>query len=156
MSWLLALIPVMFTYSGWNAAAYVAEEIHGDRRTMRPVLLLGTFIVIAMYVVLNALYLYAIPVGQMHSAKNVGEVAAQALFGAGSNFITPALIVALLGAISAMTVAGPRVYFAMARDGAFIPVFARTSRRSVRPPSPLRCSRCGVSCSCWSADSTRY
>lgn len=133
MSWLLALIPVMFTYSGWNAAAYVAEEIHGDRRTMRPVLLLGTFIVIAMYVVLNALYLYAIPVGQMHSAKNVGEVAAQALFGAGSNFITPALIVALLGAISAMTVAGPRVYFAMARDGAFIPVFARTSRRFGTP-----------------------
>jgi len=133
MNWLLALIPVMFTYSGWNAAAYVAEEIHENRHTMRPLLLLGTFTVMVMYVVMNALYLYAIPMGEMRDAANVGEVAARTLFGAGSNFITPALIVALLGAISAMTVAGPRVYFAMARDGAFLPAFARTSRRFGTP-----------------------
>ena len=133
MSWLLALIPVMFTYSGWNAAAYVAEEIHGNRRSVRPVLMLGTLIVIAMYVVLNALYLYAIPLVQLRTAENVGEVAARALFGTASNLITPALIVALLGAISAMTIAGPRVYFAMARDGAFVPAFARTSRRFGTP-----------------------
>jgi len=133
MSWLLALIPVMFTYSGWNAAAYVAEEVHGNRRTVRPVFTLGTLIVIVMYVVLNALYLYAIPLAQLRGAENVGEVAARALFGAASNLITPALIVALLGAISAMTIAGPRVYFAMARDGAFIPAFAHTSRRFRTP-----------------------
>lgn len=133
MNWLLALIPVMFTYSGWNAAAYVAEEIHGNRRSMRPVLLLGTLIVIAMYVALNLVYLFAMPVSEIRKADNVGEVAARALFGTGSNFITPALIVALLGAISAMTIAGPRVYFAMARDRAFIPVFARTNRRFGTP-----------------------
>lgn len=133
MNWLLALIPVMFTYSGWNAAAYVSEEIHASRRSMRPVLLGGTVIVIALYTLLNALYLYAIPAGQMRSATNVAEAAAQALFGAGRSLVTPALIVALLGAISAMTIAGPRVYFAMARDGAFIPTFARTSPRFGTP-----------------------
>jgi basic amino acid/polyamine antiporter, APA family len=133
MNWLLALIPVMFTYSGWNAAAYVSEEIHASRRSMRPVLLGGTCIVIALYTVLNALYLYAIPAAQMRSASNVADAAAHALFGTGSQLVTPALIVALLGAVSAMTIAGPRVYFAMARDGAFIPAFARTSRKFGTP-----------------------
>jgi APA family basic amino acid/polyamine antiporter len=133
MNWLLALIPVMFTYSGWNAAAYVSEEIHASRRSMRPVLLGGTAIVVALYTILNALYLYAIPIGQMRSASNIADTASQALFGARSNLITPALIVALLGAVSAMTIAGPRVYFAMARDGSFIPAFARTSTRFRTP-----------------------
>jgi APA family basic amino acid/polyamine antiporter len=143
-NWLLALIPVMFTYSGWNAAVYVAEEIYGNRRTMRPILLLGTLIVVAMYVLLNVVYLYAIPLAQMRIAENVGEVAARALFGAESNLITPALIVALLGAISAMTIAGPRVYFAMARDGAFIPALAHTSRRFGTPVLAIALQ------SCWS------
>ncbi len=133
MNWLLALIPVMFTYSGWNAAAYVSEEIHASRRSMRPVLLGGTSIVILLYTMLNALYLYAIPAVQMRRATNVADAAARALFGAGSQLVTPALIVALLGAVSAMTIAGPRVYFAMARDGAFIPAFARTSPRFGTP-----------------------
>lgn len=133
MNWLLALIPVMFTYSGWNAAAYVSEEIHASRRSMRPVLLGGTAIVIALYTVLNALYLYAVPIGQMRGSSNVADSAARSLFGAGWNLITPALIVALLGAVSAMTIAGPRVYFAMARDGAFISAFGRTSARFGTP-----------------------
>jgi len=133
MNWLLALIPVMFTYSGWNAAAYVSEEIHASRRSMRSVLLGGTAIIVVLYTVLNALYLYAIPFGQMGSSPNVAERAARVLFGARSSLITPALIVALLGAISAMTIAGPRIYFAMARDGKFIPGFARTSARLGTP-----------------------
>ena len=133
MNWLLALIPVMFTYSGWNAAAYVAEEVHASRRSLRPVLLLGTSIVIVLYTLLNTLYLYALPSDQMQKTSNVAEAASQALFGAGSRLVTPALIVALLGAISAMTIVGPRVYFAMARDGAFIPALGRTSPRFGTP-----------------------
>jgi APA family basic amino acid/polyamine antiporter len=133
MNWMLALIPVMFTYSGWNAAAYVSEELHDVKRTIGPVLFIGTMIVVGLYALLNTLYLYAIPVARMSSAINVGDVAAQALFGVGGNFVTPALIVALLGSISAMTIAGPRVYFAMARDGAFIPAFGRTSKRFGTP-----------------------
>src|SRR5271165_557890 len=133
MNWLLALIPVMFTYSGWNAAAYVSEEMHASRRSMRPVLLGGTSIVIVLYMVLNVLYLYSMPISQMRSTSNVADTTARALLGAGRNLITPALIVAILGAISAMTIAGPRVYFAMARDGAFIPAFSRTSARFGTP-----------------------
>ena len=133
MNWLLALIPVMFTYSGWNAAVYVAEEIHGSRKSMRPILLGGTAIVVGLYTALNALYIYAIPAAQMHNSANIADAAAKVLFVAKTSVITPVLIVALLGTISAMTIAGPRVYFAMARDGSFISTFARTSVRFRTP-----------------------
>lgn len=132
-SWLLALIPVMFTYSGWNAAAYLSEEIQGPRRTIRSVLTTGTWVVIVLYTVLNALYLYAMPPAQMRGASNVATEAARARFGPGRDFVTPVLILTLLGTISATTIAGPRVYFAMARDRAFIPIFGRRSGRFGTP-----------------------
>ena len=131
--WLLAFIPIMFSYSGWNAAAYISEEMHDTRRNIGRALLIGTSIAVALYFVLNALYFYAIPAADMKNALNVGDVAAHALFGFGSNFVTPVIIVALLGIISAMTIAGPRVYFAMSRDGAFIPRFAKISPRFGTP-----------------------
>ena len=70
--WLLALIPVMFTYSGWNAAAYVAEEIHEPGRNVPRALALGTLAVVVIYFLLNLLFLYVLPVGQL--AKVQGSV----------------------------------------------------------------------------------
>jgi basic amino acid/polyamine antiporter, APA family len=133
VNWLLAFIPIMFSYSGWNAASYISEEMHDTRRSIGRALMTGTFIVVGLYVAINALYLYAVPVAEMQKAVNVGNVAAHALFGVGGNFVTPVIIVALTGIISAMTIAGPRVYFAMSRDGAFIPSFAGISPRFGTP-----------------------
>ncbi len=134
---LLAFLPIMFSYSGWNAACYISEEMHDTRRSIGPALLAGTCIIVALYVVINGLYLYAVPPLEMSKAVNVGDVAARALFGVGGKAIAPVLsaftVVALLGSISAMTIAGPRVYFAMSRDGAFIPSFARTSSKFGTP-----------------------
>ncbi len=136
-NWLLAMIFIMFSYSGWNAAAYISEELHDAQRSIGRALLTGTCVIVALYVFINTLYLYAVPPTQMQGAVNIGEVAAHALFGEGRTFIAPLLsafaIVALLGSISAMTIAGPRVYFAMSRDGAFIPSFARISPRFGTP-----------------------
>jgi basic amino acid/polyamine antiporter, APA family len=136
-SWLLALILIMFSYSGWNAASYISEEMYDTRRSIGPALMTGTCVIVALYLFINTLYLYAVPPGQMQTSVNIGEVAAGALFGAGRSFIAPVLsaftIVALLGSISAMTIAGPRVYFAMSRDGAFLPSFSHTSPRFGTP-----------------------
>ena len=144
--WLLAFIPIMFSYSGWNAACYISEEMYDTRRTIGPALLAGTCVIVALYVVINALYLYAVPVNQMKDALNVGDVAARALFGIGGSTIAPVIsaftIIALLGCISAMTIAGPRVYFAMSRDGAFIPSFARTSARFGTPMLAIGLQAC--------------
>ena len=59
--WLLALVPVMFSYSGWNAAAYVAEEIREPSRRLPRALALGTAIVVIVYLAMNAFYLYVLP-----------------------------------------------------------------------------------------------
>ena len=63
-SWLLALVPVMFSYAGWNAASYVAEEIRDPERFVPRALALGTGAVVLLYVVLNLLYVYSMPVSQ--------------------------------------------------------------------------------------------
>ena len=62
---LLALIPVMFTYSGWNAATYVAEEVHSPGKNVPLALGLGTLTVIVIYLSLNALFLYALPASEL-------------------------------------------------------------------------------------------
>jgi APA family basic amino acid/polyamine antiporter len=120
-NWLFALIPVMFTYSGWNAASYVAEEIRDPGRNVPKALAIGTIAVIVIYVLLNGLYLYVLPVGALAQVKgSVLDVVAEKLLGSGAgNTMGVVSIISLLASISAMTFAGPRVYYAMARDGVF-------------------------------------
>jgi basic amino acid/polyamine antiporter, APA family len=119
---LLSLIPIMFTYSGWNAGAYVAEEVRDPERNVPMALGLGTLAVIAIYLGLNALYLYALPVPELASVQGARliDTVAERLFGFVAGELLAAFsVVSLAASISAMMIAGPRVYFAMARDGVF-------------------------------------
>jgi APA family basic amino acid/polyamine antiporter len=126
-NWLFALIPVMFTYSGWNAAAYVAEEIRDPGRNVPKALAIGTVAVIAIYLLLNVLYLYVFSVGELAAVKGsvLDIVAEKLLGGTAGNIMGIVSIVSLMASISAMTFAGPRVYYAMARDGVFFPSAAK-------------------------------
>lgn len=125
-NWLFAFIPVMLAYSGWNAASYVAEEIRDPGRNVPKALAIGTIAVIAIYFGLNVLYLYVFSVGELAQLKgNVLDVVAERLLGAGAgNIMGIVSIISLMASNSAMTFAGPRVYYAMARDGAFFPAAA--------------------------------
>jgi basic amino acid/polyamine antiporter, APA family len=148
-AWLAALVPVMFTYSGWNAAAYVAGEIRDPGRVIPRALLLGTAVVTALYVSLCALYLRALGAPGVAAAPTVGDAAAGALFGpAGSALLTPLVLLALASSVSAMVVTGPRVYYAMARDGCMPAAFARVRAGSERGAVPARAI---VAQSVWSA-----
>lgn len=132
---LLAMIPVMFSYSGWNAAAYVAEEIRNPGRNVPIALGLGTGAVVLVYLALNMAYIYAMPVPELAGLEvRVIDAAADRLFGinAGDALALVTLFI-VAGSISAMVFAGPRVYYAMARDGLFLPAAARVSH-AVRPP----------------------
>jgi APA family basic amino acid/polyamine antiporter len=133
--WLLALVPVMFTYSGWNAAAYVAEEIREPGRNLPLALGVGALAVGAIYVFLNLLYLYVLPVGDLAAVRgSVLDVIADRLLGARAGDIMGLVsIVSLAASISAMTFAGPRVYYAMARDGLFLSSAARVHPRFRTP-----------------------
>jgi APA family basic amino acid/polyamine antiporter len=120
------LIPVMFTYSGWNAAAYVAEEIRDPGRNVPRALAMGTAAVVLIYALMNALYLYVIPARELAAVKgSVLDVIADLLLGSyAGNIMGVVSIISLAASISAMTLAGPRVYYSMGRDGLF---FRRTA-----------------------------
>src|SRR5207244_9354925 len=116
-SWLIALVPVMFSYSGWNAAVYVAEEIRDPAKHVPRALALGTMTVVVLFLGLNALYLRVVPRQAFAGSMSVGELAAGMLFGsAAASLFAAVAILVILGSLSAMTLAGPRIYFAMARD----------------------------------------
>ena len=125
--WLFALVPVLFTYAGWNAASYVAEEVRDPGRNVPKALALGTLAVVVIYLLLNTLYLYVLPVGELAAVRgSVLDVIADRLLGPRAGDIMGVVsIVSLLASISAMVFAGPRVYYAMARDGMFFPAAAK-------------------------------
>ena len=135
-NWPLAFIIVMFSYSGWNAASYVAEEIRDPGRNVPRALALGTAAVVLLYLGLNTLYIYAVPIDQIGGAQQseIAMVAADRLLGPfAAQLLGAVAIVVLLASLSAMTIAGPRVYFAMARDGVFFRSVARLHRRFLTP-----------------------
>jgi APA family basic amino acid/polyamine antiporter len=135
-SWLFALIPVMFAYAGWNAASYVAEEIRDPGRNVPRALALGTVAVILIYFLLNALYLYVFPVGELAAIKgSVLDVIADRMLGSRAGDVMGLVsIISLMASNSAMILVGPRVYYAMARDGMFFPEAARV-HPSYRTPA---------------------
>jgi APA family basic amino acid/polyamine antiporter len=118
---------VMFVYSGWNAAAYMAEEVRDPGRNLPLALALGTAAVTVIYLLINVLYLSVIPIGELLTVKgSVLDVAAERLLGArAGDAMGIVSIISLAAGINAWTFVGPRVYFAMARDGVFFPAAAR-------------------------------
>lgn len=116
----LALSPVLFTYLGWNASIYVASEIHAPERNVPRSLLLGLAICTAVYLVVNAVYLYALPVASLRHEVNVGAAAARALFGPqAGTLLAIVVLISVLGTLSAMVLGGARIAYAMALDGLF-------------------------------------
>jgi APA family basic amino acid/polyamine antiporter len=134
--WLLALIPVMFSYSGWNAAAYVAEEIRDPGRNVPLAIGLGTFAVVVVYLALNVLYLYAMPVAELANlgTARLTDSVAERLFGfVAGDVMAIFTIVSIAALISAMVLTGPRIYYAMARDGVFFQAASRVHPRFRTP-----------------------
>jgi APA family basic amino acid/polyamine antiporter len=121
-----SLIFVFFAYSGWNAAVYVAEEIRDPEHTLPKALVMGTVFVALLYAALNVLYIYANSLGELKGVVAVGAKAAGSLFGeSAGGLFSGAMAVALLATVNAMSMIGPRVYYAMARNGAFFPAAAK-------------------------------
>jgi APA family basic amino acid/polyamine antiporter len=116
----LALAPILFTYLGWNASVYVAGEIRDPGRNVPRSLFIGLAVCTAIYVGLNVIYLYALPVSVLGGKVRVGEDAARALFGRAGGTIMAALVLAsILGCLNATILVGPRIAYAMALDGLF-------------------------------------
>jgi APA family basic amino acid/polyamine antiporter len=125
----VSLIFVSFAYSGWNAAAYLGGEIKEPSKNIPLSLFIGTLGVTCLYLLLNALYIYALSAEEMSGILEVGASSAGALFSSRlSRCFTGAIALGLLSVISAMIMAGPRVYYAMARDGVFFELFGKVNK----------------------------
>jgi len=135
---LLALIPIFFAYSGWNAAAYVAEEVRDPERTLPRSLIGGALSVTGLYVLFVAAALYVLPIRMWSGEVAVGARMAEAVLGGvGGRVFTGCLLVVLVGCLSAMIMVGPRVYYAMARDGLFVRAWGRLHPRYGTPAAAL-------------------
>jgi APA family basic amino acid/polyamine antiporter len=133
---MVSMIFVTYAYSGWNAAAYVAGEIADPERTIPRAMIGGTLFVGLLYLVVNGIYLYALPVtelGQPPILPVANKVATALLGPLGSLLVTVLLCLSIAGAVSAMVWTGPRVYYAMARDGVIPACFSETAGLSGTP-----------------------
>ncbi len=113
-----ALIAGLFTFGGWHMVTYAAGETRDPARTIPRALVLGTLIVTACYIALNAVYLYVLPLDQVARSSRIAADAADALLGTGGGAFMAALVMfSTFGGLSGIVLSGPRVYFSMAQDG---------------------------------------
>ncbi|MBS0235569.1 MAG: amino acid permease [Proteobacteria bacterium] len=128
----VSLVFVMYAYSGWNAATYIAGEIREPAVSLPRSIIAATIIVIACYVALNAVFLYTTPISAMAGQLDVALIAGRHIFGAVGGGIVGALIcIGLISSVSAMTWIGPRVTMAMGKDHALFRPLSLTSKNGV-------------------------
>ncbi len=127
-----AMLPIFFTYSGWNAAAYVAGEIRSPGRSLPKALLVGTGLVTILYIAFNAGLLWILPRETLIGSTSAGTAAARALLGPGAERLLSVLIaVAIVGSANVTLMAGARVYYAMAADSLAPRFLSRINRHGV-------------------------
>jgi len=129
-----AMIAVFWVYYGWNEIAAVAGEVSRPQRNIPLALLLGTALVMVLYVGANAVFLKAIPVAEMATTARPAELASRRLFGdMATTAISLAVAAAAFGCISASLAPAPRIVYALSRDGLFPRPFGRTHPRFRTP-----------------------
>src|SRR5881296_1028847 len=128
----VALVYVMYSYSGWNASSYIIGEVKNPERNVPRSLLVGTTIVMAAYVLLNAVFLATAPQDEMRGQLEVGLIAGKHIFGENGGRIVGAVIcLGLISAISSMTWIGPRVTMSMGEDHWLLRLLGRKNRHGI-------------------------
>ena len=116
----VSLVAVAWAFDGWNNVNFVAGEIKNPRRNLPLALILGTLGITCLYVLVNYIYLYALSVEETIGVVRIAEKATGALFGSSIGTLISALvIVSVFGSLNGSILVGPRVYYAMAKDGLF-------------------------------------
>jgi len=125
---------VMFAYSGWNAATYVAGEMRDPTRGLGRALALGTLLCVVLYVAVNTVYLRALPLETLARSTDPARVTAVRLGGDFAGWLlSPLVAVCGLSSLQATVLVGPRIYQAMALDGLFFAPLGRTHARTGAP-----------------------
>jgi len=123
----VSLVFVVYAYTGWNAAAYIAGNMENPNRNLPLALIAGTGVVALVYLSLNGMFLYSATFDELNGQNDIGNVVAQKIFGPGLLF-SGLFSFALLSTLSAMTIAGPRVTEAMGEDYPLLKKFSTRNR----------------------------
>jgi APA family basic amino acid/polyamine antiporter len=129
-----ALVPILFSYGGWQSANYVGEEIVDPKRNLPRALIMGTLAVVVIYVTVNVVYLRALGLQGLATSTAPAADAARRTFGAyGDVFISSAIAISTFGFLNLSILAPTRVYYAMSADRLFVPALARLHPRYGTP-----------------------
>jgi len=133
-----SMIPVAFSYGGWQTANFIASEIREPRKNLPRALLLGVLGVIALYVSVNFIYVQVLtPAGLASTATPATEVMQRAFGQFGAGLIAVAIVISTMGFLSQAMLTVPRLYFAMAGDGVLPRRFAQLSQHSHVPAAAI-------------------
>ena len=139
----VAMISTLFAYDGWHFVGFVAGEMQAPQRTVPRSIALGIATVILVYVAANVAYIFVLGQARIAASGRVAADAMSAMVGpAGGTLITLAILCSIVGAISANVLAGPRVFFAMAKDGQLFPALAEVHPRFQTPANAVWALAC--------------
>jgi amino acid transporter len=131
-----ALIPVMWTYDGWADASFIGGEVKNPQRTMPLAFVLGTTLVVIVYLLINVAFIHMMPVSEMANSSLIASKVAERIpaFGVyGAAIIAAVVMVSTFSGLNGSMMGGPRIYFAMADRGLFFKSVARVSPRFQTP-----------------------
>jgi len=116
----VAMVAVIWTYDGWTNINFAAGEIKNPKRNLPLSLIIGVLGVTAIYLVVNYLYLYALPMNEMIGVVRIAEKATASLFGGiAPSLISAVVVISTFGGLNGVILTGPRVYYAMSKDNLF-------------------------------------
>ena len=133
----ISLIFVSYAYSGWNASAYMAGEIENPQKNLPKSILSGTLIVMVLYILLNFIFLYTVPIAEMADSQGnpiieIGALSAGKIFGnTGGNIMSLVISILLISTISSMVLAGPRVTMTIGEDIVALKFFAGKNKKGI-------------------------
>jgi APA family basic amino acid/polyamine antiporter len=130
----VALVSAFWAYEGWNNCTFAAGEVKRPERNLPLALIVGTSTVVVLYVGLNLVYYHTLNLGSIVNTSTIGADAAVRMFGAtGADLVSLLVIISTLGSLNGSILSAPRVYYAMAKDGAFFRWCARVHPRFRTP-----------------------
>jgi APA family basic amino acid/polyamine antiporter len=130
----LAMVPVLFAYSGWQTSSFMTAELHEPHRSLPRGMIAGVVTVVVLYVAVNAACLRALGIQGLAATSTPASQIAQLAFGQpGLHIMAGVIALSTLGFLSNQILTSPRVYFQMAADGTFFPQLARVNARTHAP-----------------------
>jgi amino acid transporter len=131
----VALIGVMFTYEGAAAFCALSGEVRDPARNLPRVLLLGVALVTALYLLVNAAYLYVLPLEGMRNPSSLvaADAMARVAGHSAAHVISALVMLSTFGAVAATAIADPRVFYSMAQEGLFFRVLGKVHPRCETP-----------------------